>query len=364
MSGIERVCISVNSVCNLKCSYCYFFLKPDHLPGPDSLTADEIGVILCQCQRYSARPEADKRIKINFVGSGEPLISWPAIRTAIEELNAEVPDHRLRFYTVTNGLLLKPSIVAEMKALALSPSVSLDGPASLHDRTRLRHNGRGSHAEVMRGIGYLREGGIPVAINSTLGRDLVDNLDAYFDFIEEHRFDKVIFDRLVDVPREHIVTSAEFYAALRRIAEIKAERGLDWLEIGNLEAYKRAVSGKPDRVCTMFGSTCGSGFHNIIYMQREVYPCGRMFGQERWVLGRFDEPLEVFPQRMADIVGGRGCGAGCASQDAGPAGADCLIEREAPDYDPSPRANFVTWFSGAADEQARYRFSVSPQGSR
>ena len=28
MSGIERVCISVNSVCNLKCTYCYFFLKP------------------------------------------------------------------------------------------------------------------------------------------------------------------------------------------------------------------------------------------------------------------------------------------------------------------------------------------------
>jgi uncharacterized protein len=347
MSGIERVCISVNSVCNLKCSYCYFFLKPDHLPGPDALSTDEIVTILRQCQQYSVRPEVDKRIKVNFVGSGEPLISWKEIRAAIENLEADIPNHRLRFYTVTNGLLLTPTIVEDMKRLNVSPSVSLDGPADIHDRTRLRHNGRGSHAGVMRGIGYLRAGGIPVAINTTLGRDVVDSLDAYFDFLEAEGFDKVIFDRLVDVPREHMVSTAEFYAALRRIAEIREERNLHHIEIGNLEAYRRALSGKPDRVCTMFGSTCGSGFHNIIYMQREVYPCGRMFGQERWVLGRFDEPLEYFPARMAQKVGGAGCGVGCGSVDDGPAGADCLIEREATDYDRAPRDSFVSWYDNS-----------------
>ena len=355
MSGIERVCISVNSVCNLKCSYCYFFLKPDHLPGPDALTAEEIGVILDQVQAYARRPEADKRIKVNFVGSGEPLLSWKDIRIAILELNRTTPDHRLRFYTVTNGLLLTERIVAEMVELELSPSVSLDGPDWMHDKTRFRHNGRGSHKAVMRGIGVLRQAGVPVAINSTLGRDVADNLDAYFDFIEAEGFDKIIFDRLVDVPPEHMVSTAEFYAALRRIAEIREARGLHHVEIGNLEAYRRAVAGKPDRVCTMFGSTCGSGFHNIIYMQREVYPCGRMFGQERWVLGRFDEPLELFPQRMARIVGTAGCGTGCGSRDEGPAGPDCLIERETPGYDATAREEFVEWFTGHRPEQTEVR---------
>jgi molybdenum cofactor biosynthesis enzyme MoaA len=32
MSGIERVCISVNSVCNLKCTYCYFFVTTCRAP--------------------------------------------------------------------------------------------------------------------------------------------------------------------------------------------------------------------------------------------------------------------------------------------------------------------------------------------
>jgi uncharacterized protein len=352
MSGIERVCISVNSICNLKCTYCYFFLKPDHLPGPDALTEHEIGIILRRCQEYSLRPEADKKLKINFVGSGEPLISWKSIRSAIECLESEIPEHRLRFYTVTNGLLLTPEIVQDMKRLRLSPSVSLDGPAELHDRTRLRHNGRTSHAEVMQGIGHLRAGGIPVAINTTLNRDVVDNLELYFDFLEEEGFDKVIFDRLVDVPAEHMVSTAEFYATLMRIAEIRERRGLQHIEIGNLEAYRRAIAGTPDRVCTMFGSTCGSGFHNIIYMQREVYPCGRMFGQERWVLGRFDEPLERFPERMTEKVGALGCGSGCGASNEGPAGPDCLVERESLDYDQQPRNAFVGWYTNKLEAGA------------
>lgn len=342
MSGIERVCISVNSVCNLKCKYCYFFLQPDQLPGPNELTEDEILVILRNCHAYSLRPEADKRVKINFVGSGEPLLAWKRISGAIRRLKAEYPDHRLRFYTVTNGLLLRPDIAEDMKELPLSPSVSLDGPASIHDRTRVNHQGQGSHAGVMRGINVLRQAGIPVAINTTLTRDVIQNLDEYFDFVCAEGFDKIIFDRLVDVPTDQVVPTSEFYAALRRIIEIKESRRLQRLEIGNYEAYKRALDGRPDRVCTMFGSTCGSGFHNIIYMQREVYPCGRMFGQSEWVLGRFDEPLDRFPQRMKCITGSDGCSSE-STLDHGPAGPDCLIERSSPDYNVAGRSQFVSW---------------------
>jgi len=347
--AIERVCVSVNSVCNLKCSYCYFFAKPDALPGPASLTAEEIGTILENIHRYSLRPEVDKRIKVNFVGSGEPLLSWTAIRTAVERLHATAQGHRVRFYMVTNGVLLTEKIIAEMQAIGLSPSVSLDGPASLHDLDRVRHNGRGSHADVMRGIARLREAGMPVAINTTLGRKVVDHLEEYFQFIAEQGFEKVIFDRLVDVPDDVAVSYPEFYQALRRIAEMKKAYGLHRLEIGNLEAYNRALSGKPDKVCTMFGSTCGAGFNNIIYMQRDVYPCGRMFGQERWKLGRFDEPLERFPERMQALVGQQGCGTCTSPQSA--AGSDCLIERERPDYTPEPREAFIEWFA----QQAKVR---------
>ncbi len=348
MSGIERVCISVNSVCNLKCTYCYFFLEPEKLPGPKVLSREDLDLILDNVEHYGRRPEADKPVKVNFVGSGEPLMEWKSIHGAVSGLRDRRPDHTVRFYTVTNGLLLSRRVVRQMREIGLGPSVSIDGPEHIHDATRVRHNGRGSHRAAMKGIEALRAEGMPVAINVTMTRPVVSHLDEVFDFIQEQGYDKVIFGRLVDVPEEHEVSTAEFYAALRRIAELKAERGLAHLEVGNLEAYRRALAGAPDRVCTMFGSTCGSGFHNIIYMQRDVYPCGRMVGIDRWKLGRFDEPLERFPQRMTAITGSSGCGERSADEERDPAGVDCLLERERADYDPEPRAVFVGWMQGQA----------------
>lgn len=342
---IERICLSVNSVCNLACSYCYFFAIPDALPGPEALSAEEIAVILGCAHRYSQRPDVHKRIKINFVGSGEPLLSWDAIRTALFRFQRASPTHRLRFYTVTNGILLTPRIAAEMRELGLTPSVSLDGPKDLHDHHRKKHGGQGTFHQVLRGIEVLRAEGFSVAINTVLTRELLRQLPEFFSFAKEHQLQKIIFDRLVDVPADQDPLSyAEFYRALRHIAELKEAMRLSSLEIGNLEAYRRAIHGQADRVCTMFGSTCGAGLDNLMYMQRDVYPCGRMFHQERWHLGRFDEALEHFPVRMQDRLANsraallRGAGEGIA-------GPDCIIEQERADYDPRAREEFVAWFA-------------------
>jgi len=363
MAGIERICLSVNSSCNLRCGYCYFFLQPDRQLEPKTLTTDEIGIILDRIQQYSLRPEVDKRIKVNFVGSGEPLLAWPRIRDAVRQLGVRTPHHRLRFYTVTNGVLLTPSMVAEMKELELFPSVSLHGPADLHDAERFHAGGTGSHDEVMRGIGYLREAGIPVAINTTLTRVVVDNLGDYLDFVVDQGFSKVIFDRLVDVPPEHEVSPRAFYEALRRCAELIDERGLrEKLEIGNLEAYRRALMGRPDRVCTMFGSTCGAGYHNVIYLQREVYPCGRMFGRPEWRLGTFDQPLERFVERMDEVVEGLPSQVAQALRAEGPAGADCPLET--PGDHAEARAAFVRWYGERLLHARKFRYpdadSVAP----
>lgn len=342
---IERICLSVNSVCNLACTYCYFFAIPEALPGPEALSEDEIFTVLARAEDYARRPAVHKKIKINFVGSGEPLLSWPAIRGAIQRLQREAPDHRLRFYTVTNAILLTRQIADEMKALGLTPSVSLDGPPELHDRYRVKRGGQGTYQQVLRGIELLREAGFVVAINTVLTRSLIARMREYLEFAAQHGFQKIIFDRLVDVPDElRPLSYEEFYRALRHIAELREALGLHDLEIGNLEAYRRAIAGAADRVCTMFGSTCGAGVNNLMYMQREVYPCGRMFHQPGWRLGRFDEPLALFPERMAERLAASPASRHRTAED-GPAGPDCIIEQERGDYSARARDEFVAWYA-------------------
>ena len=160
----------------------------------------------------------------------------------------------------------------------------------------------------MKSIQAPREEGMPVAVNVAMTPEVVSNLEAVFDFIEEQGFAKVILGCLVDVPAEYAVSTAEFYLALRRVEELRVDRGLEGVEIGNLEAYRRALVGDPDRVCTMFGSTCGSGFHNIIYMQRDVYPCARMAGIDRWKLEARRSRAVEGCRRGCPFAGARACG--------------------------------------------------------
>ena len=343
---VERICISVNTVCNLGCDYCYFFHPENRVEKSKPLSSDEIFTILEKSLWYHLDFGFEKRIKINFVGSGEPLIHWTNIRDGVAAFHKAYPDQQsIKFYTVTNATLVTPAIAKEMKLLGIVPSVSVDGPKVIHDRHRLDHQGKGSFVRVMAGIEILRSTGFDVAINTTLTRDLLDSLDTYVAFIKASGFTKVIFDRLVDTPDSVMeISYDEYYRFLQDIHQKFIDAGLHDVEIGNLEAYRRNFEGKPDKVCTMFGGSCGAGSNFVIYMGREVYPCGRMFGKQQWLLGNIDDPIHVFPERMTRHWPERQDCKSCSV--ASDCVRDCLLEYHTPDYSCQSRQDFLSVMKG------------------
>ena len=337
---IERVCISANSICNLACDYCYFFNPDNHIENTKKLSTEEIFNILENIYQYSKSIKLKKPIKINFVGSGEPLISWREISQAVNKMHIESKTTNLKFYTVTNATLMTEDIAKEMLVLKITPSVSLDGPEEIHNLSRKYKTGTGSFQKTMEGIEILRSVGFDVAINTTINWNLINNLDSYFQFIKDEKFSKVIFDRLVDTPKEYAeVPYDKFYETLKNIYEYKIKYKLENLEIGNIEAYKRALTGKPDKVCTMFGSTCGAGINNIIYMQREVYPCGRMFGKSNWILGTLTSSLKEIQDSMFEKSNDYALCSSCSVRNS--CVKDCIMEQEREDYDCSSRVSFI-----------------------
>jgi uncharacterized protein len=349
---VERICISVNTRCNYACRYCYFFNPSNPVDEAGSLSMDEIGRILERTYEYHSKYAFAKRIKVNFVGSGEPLLNWRAIADAVFGFQERHPGQdALKFYTVTNGSLITPEIAGEMLALKIMPSVSLDGPQALHDIHRQYRNGNGTFEATMRGITTLLAAGMEVAINTTVTREIFDNLDSYFDFVEEQGFSKVIFDRLVDAPHGVDELSLdEFYTFLMNAGLLLRDRGMTGVEIGNLEAYERNFAGNPDQVCTMFGGSCGAGSHFLIYMGTEVYPCGRMFGKSEWHLGGYAEPIDELQARMADKLIFHTACADCRVAEA--CVRDCLIEMTASDYACASRQNFLTSYGTLRGKQA------------
>lgn len=343
---IERICISVNTVCNLACSYCYFYHPENRVEKEAPLPSEKIYQILENSLQYHRRFDFDKKIKINFVGSGEPMIHWENIKQALADFNQTYPkQNSIKFYTVTNGILITDQIAKELAEMKVIPSVSLDGPKFIHDTFRFDHKNKGTFDRVMKGIRILRNNGFDVAINTTITDMLLENTDTYLDFVLENNFKKVIFDRLVDTP-SHIksVSYEEYYSFLTLLQKKLHDRGVTDLEIGNLEAYRRNFAGIPDKVCTMFGGSCGAGTNFVIYMGEIVYPCGRMFGKANWQIGTAGDPIHFFSERMKEKIPARtDCNSCEVETDCV---RDCLLEYLEPDYNCDPRKYFLKNMKG------------------
>lgn len=297
---IERICISVNTECNLACRYCYFFQQDNKKTISEPLKIEDIVDILYRISQYSESENTTKKLKVLFVGSGEPLLRWREIRDALRTV-LKSKQSMVRYYLITNGTLLDNTIAREMKELNIVPSISLDGYREIHDENRIDAKGEGTFDRVMKGIDVLRKNNMEIIINTSVTYSLISHIREFFWFLKDEGLDKVIFNRLADVPQSFSAPrDYEFHKFLLDAHMTKIEMGLTNIEIGNIESLTRSILGISDKVCTMFGSSCGAGTNFIIYLGKDVYPCGRMFDNKTWKLGDYTEPIAIIQERMYD----------------------------------------------------------------
>jgi len=320
---LERICISPNSICNLACKYCYFYNPDRNQINQEKMSSEEIFTILTKIEQYSQHSFVKKKIKVNIVGSGEPLLSWQEIKEAMFRFHKKSFGKNIKFYTITNGTLITKSVAKELRELKITPSVSLDGPPIINDKNRLTKTGKGTFKKTMKGIEYLYEEGFEKIINTTITQDFILHVDEYFDFLLENNITKVVFGRLVDVPTTfRKVSYDEFYSTLSDIYDYYKENKMhNEIEIGNFESYKRSI------------------LHNIFYFQRDVYPCGRMFDNSYWKIGEYDESPEIFQQRMKEKIKYRVECKNCELEEI--CLNDCMLEQQDINYNCDSRKNFI-----------------------
>jgi uncharacterized protein len=83
---------------------------------------------------------------------GEPLLVGPIHLSKIcQTLRAALPTG-CSLSVQTNGLLLSDEVIATCAEWDVGIAISVDGPASVHDRHRVDHRGRASHQRVMAGV--------------------------------------------------------------------------------------------------------------------------------------------------------------------------------------------------------------------
>jgi len=149
--------LKVHGRCNLACDYCYIYENADQTwrRRPTAMSAEVVAATAARLGEH-VRDHGLDEVTVVLHG-GEPLLAGRAALAATAgALRAAVPSTcRVELSTQTNGVLLTHEMLAMLDEHDVGVSVSLDGDQSGHDRHRIRANGRGSHAEVMRGLNRL-----------------------------------------------------------------------------------------------------------------------------------------------------------------------------------------------------------------
>ena len=146
---IKKIAISPTMKCNLNCTYCYNFQESpvEMLRKLPSITKEALKKIATTV----ASLPLDNRLNIAFIG-GEPLLNTVELELMIKyAIKALRPLNITPSFSVTtNGLLLKKEKVIQlMNRYNISLSVSLDGPKSWNDETRLDFSGKGSYDAII-----------------------------------------------------------------------------------------------------------------------------------------------------------------------------------------------------------------------
>lgn len=151
MVQIDTVLVKLASRCNLNCDYCYVYQM-----GDDAWRAQPKRMADMVVDRLAERLADLTKIQgsapsVVFHG-GEPLLIGPQRfdRACRKMRDAIGPGGGLHLQT--NALLLDDDVIATCAELDVGISISIDGPADVHDAHRTTLGGRGSHQAVATAI--------------------------------------------------------------------------------------------------------------------------------------------------------------------------------------------------------------------
>lgn len=247
-----RLCVwEITRACNGLCIHCGSSAgKPrdNELSTAEALALiDQLALLGCQTVTFSG---------------GEPLMreDWPVLVRRVRERG-------LRAELMSNGMLVSAQLDAIVDAGFASVSLSMDGPAEIHDALR---GVRGNHARMLAGARALSERGMRVGAVTQVGRLNVRHLDAINEMLVEAGFQGWLVqltltygraaehgERLALDPEELPLLEAE----LLRVIERSPLRIQAADTIGYFSAAEPRLRASAD---------CGSGFWGSCQLLRKV----------------------------------------------------------------------------------------------
>ena len=283
---LATMVLEVAQDCNLRCRYCYAqggsYGKKARLLEP---------ALARKAVRLLVEDGAQEKVTLILFG-GEPLLNMEAVRAAVEEAEflAERSGKQLLISLTTNGTLLTPEIVAFLRRHRIAVSVSMDGPAELHDSNRAGPGGEGSYSRIVSQLSRLLDAAsAPVAARVTLIPEQWSRIEEVFDHLLGLGFHEVGIAPASPIHRGLLPDAGQEEQLFQGFAAlagrfVQAARGGRILPFSNfIDLLARLHVGQTKSVA------CGAGLGYLaVDAEGSFYLCHRLAGDEAFQVGTLD----------------------------------------------------------------------------
>jgi uncharacterized protein len=291
MSPLASLVLHVAHDCNLRCAYCY---------ADFGRYGGEFGIMteataIAHAARFFDQLGATRNVSVTFFG-GEPLLNMPVVRAAhaYVKSRAEREGRRASFGLTTNGTLLTDALVDWFAKERFTITISIDGPADVHDRLRPLQEGGGSYARIMERV---RATGIHAVARVTLTRKHTDVARivrhlVQAGFREVGMSPVATGDPRFDLQRDDL---DKVLAGLR----VLSDDFVAWAKEGRIFPFsnvkgllEQIAAGEPRH------QPCGAGTRLVAADNKgDLYACHRLVGEERFKLGDVEHGIDEARRR-------------------------------------------------------------------
>lgn len=273
---LELILLTTNE-CNLSCAYCYSEYERKKVSRMDWEIARK-----AIDYAFDARPNY-KYFSTFFHGDGEPTLNFELMREATAHVQNKCSGQGIEpiFRLITNGVFGE-EIADFLIRNFFNVIISIDGPATIHNRQRPRRDVHlsPSYQQVVDNLNVLKNAGLPVRARATVGRDGVRTMLNIVKHFHEIGFDGATLEPIK-------MTGLAAQNEDNRIDYVEFAEGLSQcLEYGHANGFKVSCFHELrypsliDRVRHKITSFCGSNGDYLIVSHdgkiRSCFECVRM----------------------------------------------------------------------------------------
>ena len=259
--------------CNLRCEYCFYSVRGRN-PLFKSASRMSNHVLDCLVGSYMA---TDQAVYSFAWQGGEPLLAGvDFFKRAIDlQKTYGKPGSCVSNGVQTNGTLLSPEFARLFAQYHVLLGISLDGPPAIHDHYRRNAAGRGSHADVMKGIACCRKYGVEFNIltlvnslhagkGAEIYRYLCDNGFLFHQYIPCIEFNED------NSPKPYTIGAEQWGDFMCAVFDEWIKKDTRRVSVRLFDAVVAKLVEGQNVMCTL-GSNCSTYF--VVEHNGDVFPC-------------------------------------------------------------------------------------------